>query len=289
MRHRERTRRQFLQAGGIGAAALAGAAALRPASAAEPEKKEANKRPLTLGFPTYMFRFYTLDQTLAMTQRLAVQHLCLRSFHLPLELKPEEIAAAIAKVKQAGLIPYAGGTISMGNERAVQQAFDYAKAAGFRLILASAPPNLLALVEKKAQEHDLRVALHNHGPEDKLYPTPLAIYEQIRTLDPRIGICHDTGHTLRAGMDPTEQTLRVADRLMDIHLKDVDAPVATGQWTELGRGVMDVPRFLRALRRIGYSGVVGIEHEKNMQDLLPGLAECVGYVRGVMAGIAGPA
>ena len=72
---------------------------------------------------------------------------------------------------------------------------------------------------------------------------------------------------------------------MDLHLKDVDAAVANGHSTELGRGVMDIPRFLRALAKVGYAGVVGIEYEKEMKDLLPGLAECVGYTRGILAAI----
>ncbi len=279
-------RRRFLGAGALGAASVAGALALRGARAAEPGAARPGKPPGPLGLTTYMFKHYDLDQTIAMARRLAVEHICIRSNLLPLAATPERIAAAIAKVKGAGLTPYGGGVIYMRNDAAVNRAFEYSRAAGFKLISISIRPDLLPLLDRKVQEYDIRAAIHNHGPEDRHWPHPAAIYEKVKGLDRRIGICHDTGHTLRAGVDPTEATVKTADRLLDVHLKDVDVAAAKGHSTELGRGVFDIPRFLRALARVGYAGVVGIEYEKHMDDLLPGLAESVGYARGVLAALA---
>ncbi|HUS92396.1 MAG TPA: TIM barrel protein [Phycisphaerae bacterium] len=276
------TRRQFLASAAVGALVAAGGARADESASAP----AATKPRLELGFPTYMFKNYTLDQTIEMMRRVAVGHICIRSNLLPLSSTDEQIAAAIRKVTDAGLSVYGGGVIYMRTEPDVGRAFEYARAAGFKLISISLRPELLGLLEKKVREHDIRAAIHNHGPEDKLWPTPAAIHEKVRTLDRRIGICHDTGHTLRAGADPVAQTLQTADRLMDIHLKDVDQAAAKGHSLELGRGIMDVPKFLRALAKIGFAGVLGIEYEKHMDDLLPGLAESVGYVRGVMAGMA---
>ena len=104
----------------------------------------------------------------------------------------------------------------------------------------------------------------------------------MKKLDKRIGICHDTGHTMRAGVDPVEATRKTADRIYDVHLKDVDAATRRGHSTELGRGIVDLPGILRVLQKVGYAGIVGIEYEKHMDDLLPGLAESVGYTRGVL-------
>ena len=267
------TRRGFLAVGGLGAAALAQAA--KPASAAE-------KPPLKLGLTTYMFKHYDLDQTLAMAQRVAVAPICLRSNLLPLASTPEQMKAALGKVERAGLRVYGGGVVYMRNPAGVDRAFDYARAAGFKLISISAPPALLPLIARKAREAGVHAAIHNHGPEDRAYPTPVAIYEKIKGLDKHLGICHDTGHTLRAGMDPTEALLKTADRHLDIHLKDVDAATRQGHSTELGRGIVDLVRFLRTLLKVGYKGMVGIEYEKHMKDLLPGLAESVGYARGVL-------
>ena len=287
MDSRTHTRRQFFKAGGIGALALAGAAASASAApVAEPDAPGERRRPLAIGLTTFMVMHYDLDQTIALAQRVAVRPICIRHNLLPLDATPDVIRATLAKVKEAGLETYGGGVVPMQQEAQVHQAFEYAKTAGFRLLSVTIRPDLLPLLERKVKEYDIRACIHNHGPGDKAWPHPLAVYERIKGLDPRIGICHDTGHTMRAGMDPTEALLKTADRHMDVHLKDVDAPTAKGESVELGRGIVDLPRFLRTLVKAGYSGIVGIEYEKHMKDLLPGLAESVGYARGVLGAIS---
>ena len=141
-----------------------------------------------------------------MTQRVGLTHICLKSFHLPLDATPEQIAAAVAKVKAAGIDLYGGGVITMKTDKDVDQAFDYAKAAGMRTIVASPAPDVLPLVNEKVKQFDIEVAIHNHGPGDKVYPTPESIYQKVEKLDPRIGLCMDIGHTVRIGADP------IADR-----------------------------------------------------------------------------
>ena len=281
------SRRQVLEAGGLAAISLAAtAAAQRPAPADRPAASAPARRSWRIGLPTYMFKHYNLDQTIEIARRIDVKHICLRSNLLPLNSTPDQIKAAIAKVTGAGLAIYGGGVIYMRSEQQVHRAFDHVKAAGFKLISISISPDLLGLLARKVKQHDVRAAIHNHGPEDRHWPTPVAIHEKVKRLDKRIGICHDTGHTKRAGMDAVEATLRTADRLMDVHLKDVDAPRRQGHSTELGRGVVNIPGVLRALRKIGYRDVVGIEYEKHMDDIVPGLAESVGYARGVVDTLA---
>jgi inosose dehydratase len=127
------------------------------------------------------------------------------------------------------------------------------------------------------------VAIHNHGPTDKVYPTPASAYEKIKDLDKRIGLCNDIGHTMRAGIDPAESVEKFADRLLDIHMKDVSAANKDGDAVEVGRGVIDIPKFLKTLIKIEYDGIVSFEYEKDAKDPLPGLSESVGYVKGVLA------
>jgi len=285
----EPSRRHFLRSAGLGAAAWAvahRAAAEAAAPSAEPAGKPAGKCPFALGLASYTLRKFSLDEALAMTKRVGLKYICLKSFHLPLEASPEAIAAAAEKVKQSGLVLYGGGVISMQNEAQVDQAFDYAKAAGMTTIVAAPKPEVLPLVEKKVRQYGLQVAIHNHGPGDKVYPTPESVYEKVRGLDPRIGLCIDIGHTARIGADPVQSAEKYADRLLDVHIKDVSAAAPKGQTVEIGRGVIDIPGFLRALLRIKYRGIVAFEHEKDEGDPLPGLAESVGYVRGVLALLA---
>ena len=298
MMETEQSRRQFLQAAGIGAASLVGVSSScgqsRPSAGKQrnrfeirnPKFEIRRKRRFELGLASYSLRKFKLDQTLAMTKRVGLKYIALKSFHLPLDSSSEQIRKVAKKVKEAGLKLYGGGVIYMNSEAEVNRAFDYAKAAGMKIIIGVPAPDLLPLVDKKVRQYNIKVAIHNHGPTDKVFPTPARAYEKIKKLDKRIGLCDDIGHTQRAGVDPSVSVERFADRLLDVHMKDVSAATAKGHGVEVGRGVIDVPKFLRTLLRINYSGVVAFEYEKDADDPLAGLAESVGYVRGVLAAIS---
>ena len=240
-----------------------------------------------LGMASYTFRAFSLDETLLFTKRLGLEKISFKSVHLPLDSTAEAIQAAMTKVEAAGLEPYAGGVIYMKNEQEVQQAFDYAKAAGMKIIVGVPNHELLRLVHQKVQEYDIRMAIHNHGPTDKLYPTPESVVEKIKDLDPRLGLCLDIGHAQRSAVDPAAAAELFFDRLIDVHIKDVTASSAEGGPIEVGRGVIDIPKFLRTLIKLGYAGTVSLEYEKGEKDPLPGAAESIGYIRGALAAIDG--
>jgi inosose dehydratase len=278
-----KTRREFIRLAGTGAAA----AALGPFlhSSFRGQESRAAQKPvrLKLGMASYSFREFGLNPTLDMTKRLALEHICFKSFHLPLESTVEEIESTAARVKEAGLDLYGCGVVYMTSEAEVNRAFQYARTAGMRVIVGVPNHELLDLVDKKVKEFDIQVAIHNHGPGDKLYPTPESAYEKIKNLDKRIGLCIDVGHTERSGVNPSESVLRFFDRLLDVHLKDVSASSAEGTTVEAGRGVIDIPAILRALLEIEFQGIASFEFEKDGKDPLPGVAESVGYVRGVLS------
>jgi sugar phosphate isomerase/epimerase len=283
------TRRRFLQAAGLAAASLGagrGLPARRAAAAESPSSGNAGRETrLKLGLASYTLRKFSLDETLAMTRRVGLDYICLKSFHLPLDASPEEIAQATAKVKQAGITLYGGGVIGMKDEAAAKRAFEYAKAAGMTTIVGVPAPDVLPLTNELVQQYDIEVAIHNHGPGDKVYPTPESAYERVKDLDPRIGLCIDIGHTLRIGADPIADARRYADRLLDVHIKDIHEASPKGRAVEVGRGVIDIPRFLRTLIDVDYQAIVSFEYEKDAGDPLAGLAESVGYVKGVLAAI----
>jgi len=282
------SRREFFKWVGVAGSALAvGAVYGRPGIAAEGGSQAGKKKtPFSLGLASYTLRKFDLDQTLAMTRRVGLTHICLKSFHLPLDATPEQIAAAVAKVKEAGLDLYGGGVIGMKTDKDVDQAFDYAKAAGMRTIVGAPIPDVLPLVNEKVKQFNIEVAIHNHGPGDKVYPTPESVYQKVEQFDKRIGLCIDIGHTARIGADPIADAERFADRLLDVHVKDVSAAAPEGKTVEIGRGVLDIPAFLRTLLKVNYARVVSFEHEKDPDDPLAGLAESVGYIRGALAAIS---
>lgn len=283
---RVETRRQFLHMAGAAAAASVVPPTHYWARYCHAAVPVVNKDRLKLGLASYTLRKFNLDQSLAMTKGLGLKYIALKSFHLPLDSNPAQIREVAAKVKAAGLELYGGGVIYMKNEAEVQQAFEYAQAAGMKVIIGAPEPELLPLVDEKVRAYDIKVAIHNHGPTDKDYPVPASAYEKIKGLDRRIGICNDIGHTLRAGVDPSVSLRRFADRLLDVHMKDISEATARGRAVEVGRGVIDIPKVLGTLLEIGYTGVVAFEYEKDAEDPLPGLAESVGYIRGVLATIA---
>jgi len=283
---RVQSRREFLTVAAAGTAAVfvtSNVSSHRQAALAAATPQSAK---FELGLASYTLRKFDLDQTLQMTKRVGLKHIALKDFHLAMNSTPEQIQEAVVKVKDAGLDLYGGGVIYMRNEQEVSWAFEYAKAAGMKVIIGVPNPELLPLVDKKVKEYDIKVAIHNHGPTDKMYPITATAYEKIKNLDPRIGLCDDIGHTIRAGVDPSASIEEFADRLFDVHFKDVSAATPQGSAVEVGRGVIDIPQVVRTLIKINYTGIVSFEYEKDENDPLPGLAESVGYVRGVLKVLA---
>jgi sugar phosphate isomerase/epimerase len=133
--------------------------------------------------------------------------------------------------------------------------------------------------------YDIKVAIHNHGPGDRFFPTPESVYDRVSSLDRRIGLCIDIGHTVRIGADLLGSVRKYGDRLFDLHIKDVTAATPQGAGTPLGRGIIDIPGLVRALVEIKFKGVAAFEYEEQPDDPLAGLAESVGYMRGVIAAI----
>lgn len=269
------TRKSFLQVMGAG---LVGTLPLT----AQARKLSPKKVPLQLGLASYSLRKYSLDESLKMCNRLGIKHIALKSMHLPLDTPDDKIAAVAKKVQDAGLHLYGGGVIYMKSAEEVENAFRYASAAGMDVIIGVPNHDLLPLVEKKIKATNIKLAIHNHGPGDKLYPSPQSIYEKVKDYDERMGLCIDIGHTIRIGLDPVKNLKKYANRLYDIHLKDVNKAAAEGHSVEMGRGIIDIPAVLKVLQKIKYQGVMGLEFEKDGDDVLPGLAECVGYVRGAL-------
>jgi inosose dehydratase len=238
-----------------------------------------------LGIASYTFRSFPLDQVIALTQRLRIKKLTLKDMHLPMAITADEMAAVHAKFKAAGLILSSCGVVYMTTEDEVNKAFAYAKLAGITMMVGVPDAPLLALSERKCKEMDIALAIHNHGPTDNRYPSPESAYTLISKMDRRMGLCIDVGHTQRLGLDPAEQCERYADRLLDVHIKDVSAATAAGTTVEIGSGVIDTPKLLRTLSRLKYAGTLHFEHEKDAKDPFGGVAESVGYVRGVLSAL----
>jgi sugar phosphate isomerase/epimerase len=268
------SRREFL-----GAAAGAAAASLFARQAV------ASSRPrrLKVGLASYTLRKFSLDQAIDMCRAMDVRYITLKDVHLPMTATPEELKAARAKLDTAGITLMGGGVISMKNDEAqVRKAFEYAKTAGFPLIVGAPVPDAIPLVERMVRAYSIPLAIHNHGPEDKSYPAPQDALRLIRDRDRRLGLCMDVGHTIRAGADPVRSVADCGDRLMDLHVKDLRSATDKDSQVEVGKGIIDFPGLIRALHQRSFAGHVALEYEINADRPEVGIRESLAYLHGVV-------
>jgi sugar phosphate isomerase/epimerase len=278
------SRRDFLA--GLGAAALAGIMPTTTLEAAFPRALASSRQlPFDLGIASYTFRAFSLDETIAMAARLDARKLTLKDMHLPMNASEAAIGSARARIADAGLVLASLGVIYMNSEEEIRHAFAYARTAGVKIIVGVPDPSLMEVVERYVKEADIALAIHNHGPGDKRFPTPESAYTRIAGMDKRMGLCIDIGHAQRSGLDPVTEAERFFDRVLDIHVKDVTSSDVKGGPAEIGRGVIDIPKFLKTMIRLGYSRTLHLEYEKDEKDALPGAAESIGYLRGVLAAL----
>jgi inosose dehydratase len=272
------TRNEFLKLTGIG---LSGAATVA-ATAGLIDQPAPKDKKFTLALTSYTFRNFSLDVTIKMAQRLGLNSISLKSMHMPLESSADEIKKIAEKVRSAGLNLYGAGVIYMKTPQEVEAAFAYAANAGLEMIIGVPNHELLPVAEEQVKKYNIKLAIHNHGPGDKLYTSPADVYEKIKDLDKRMGLCIDIGHVQRIEQDPATMLERYKDRLYDMHMKDVSKASLEDAPIEIGHGLIDIPKVIKTLIKINYSGHVAFEYEKDGDDPVAGLAESVGYVRGVM-------
>jgi sugar phosphate isomerase/epimerase len=199
-----------------------------------------------------------------------------------------EEAKALADYTAAGIKLHAAGTIyfAKDEEPDIREKFEYCKRAGISVIVAGDPtPETLPHLQKFVKEYNIRIAIHNHGPEDKLWPSPLDILKSLKGTDPRIGCCIDVGHTVRAGTDVVKAIHEVGPRLYNVHMKDLADFQSKESQVAVGEGMMPVRQIFDALIAIKYDGFVDLEYEINADNPMPGVSESFAYMRGVLAGM----
>jgi inosose dehydratase len=280
-------RRHFLKTTLLGSTALATATVATESFAAAVKTAHDEFRGLKMGMTSYTLRKYKLEEVIELTKQAGVKYISLKEVHLALKTSREQRQAVRRKIEDAGLVLLGGGVIYMkNNEAEIRNAFEYARDAGMPTIVCAPDPAALDTVEKMAKEFDLRIAIHNHGPGDSRYPSPLDILPLIKDRDPRMGICIDVGHTVRLDQDPVEVIQKCADRLYDFHMKDVTSATAKGAATAVGRGIIDIVGVLRALVKMKFQYHVALEYEAEGENPMPGVHESYAYMRGVLAALA---
>ena len=241
-----------------------------------------------LGVASYSLREFPLDKALEMVKTLRTPYINFKSMHVPYEKSAEELAAIRKQVEGDGFQIVGGGTITFNEDTdaGVEKYFAYAKAAGMPTIVCTGPVAVLPRVEKFAKQYDIKVAIHNHGTEDKIYPSPYDVLKHVKDMDPRMGLCMDIGHTVRTGTDPVKAVIDAGPRLHDMHAKDLTDLTRRDSQVAVGEGKLPIAAIFRALQTIKYPGYVNLEYEIHAKDPLPGMQISFAHMRGVLAGLA---
>jgi sugar phosphate isomerase/epimerase len=280
------TRRDLLRSGALAAAAIAAPSNLTSLAQAQPSADQGS--PLRLGLASYTFRNFTRAQLIGVMKQLNVSDLNAKDIkdHLPMD--PQQEAAALADYAAAGIKLHAAGAIYFPKDEDadIRSKFEYCKRAGIGVIVAGDPePETLPRLEKFVKEYDIRIAIHNHGPEDKLWHSPLDVLKAVKGMDPRIGCCIDVGHTVRAGTDVVQAIREAGPRLFNLHMKDLTSFQDKESQVAVGDGIMPVRKMFEALIAMKYTGFVDLEYEVHPDDPMPGVISSFAYMRGVLAGL----
>jgi sugar phosphate isomerase/epimerase len=280
------SRRNFIQSGALMATACAASGATQSFAQALPETGK--PLPIKLGICSYTFRNFTRAQMLGYLKDLRLADLNVKDTkdHLPMD--PTLEAQALADYAAAGIELHAAGTIYFpsSGESDIRGKFEYCKRTGIDTIVAGDPtPESLQRIERFVKEYDFKIAIHNHGPEDKYFPSPFDVLKAIENLDPRIGLCIDVGHAARANANLVDAIHATGARLYDMHIKDLGNFTSKESQVAVGEGILPIREIFQALIDIKYPNFVDLEYEIHGDDPMPGVIESFGYMRGVLTGM----
>ncbi|MBR0504536.1 MAG: sugar phosphate isomerase/epimerase [Kiritimatiellae bacterium] len=297
-------RRSFL---GLGALAmLAAGCQTTGAKCASAGCCKKGKVPFKLGVAGYTYNKFSIDETLAFLERLDVHYLCIKNFHLPFDSTPAQIAEFKKKCADHGVTGYGVGPIYMASNEEAKKAFDYAAAIGVKTVVAVPTEEKEMEVGGKkkkvrfhsrarceylaglCKEYDMRIAIHNHGPDiPYCFPTGESAFNMVKDLDARMGLCLDIGHDFRAGQNPADSIRKYGSRIYDMHIKNVKFDPKKNIAVPMPRGDMDMWEIVKALVEVNYTGCCSLEYERDFKDNLAGVAESIGYFKGLIKAVEG--
>jgi sugar phosphate isomerase/epimerase len=243
-----------------------------------------------IGVATYSLRKFPRATAIEMLKKLNIKYISIKEFHLRYADTPDQTIAGAKEFRDAGMTILSGGNIDLKKPEELKKMFEYAKNAGMPMMVCAPSHDTLPAVEKLVKEYNIKCAIHNHGPEDKHFPTPKSVLDAIKNMDPRMGLCMDIGHSARTGADIVAETKNAGSRLFDLHFKDltkIDTKAGKAVQVAVGDGDLPIVALFKALRQLKYKGGVMLEYEINADDPYPGMERSLSYARGVVAGLKG--
>jgi sugar phosphate isomerase/epimerase len=245
---------------------------------------------IKLSVATYSLRgFKDRAEAIRMIQQLKIKYADVKDVHIPIkDATPEAWKQGGKDFRDAGIKIVACGNVDMKKPEELRRAFEYAKAIGSPTIVCAPTQEQLPAMEKLVKEFNIKIAIHNHGPEDKFMPTPKSVLDAVEGMDPRMGLCIDIGHTARTGADNVEWIAKAGPRLHEMHFKDLKDPhnpdqkIAKGSQVPVGDGVLPIKEIFQQLAKQKYQGYCSLEYEVNEKDPLPGMQKSFDYMRKII-------
>jgi inosose dehydratase len=278
-------RREFLRAAGITAMAALTPGALALAAPPGEERKKAAwtdepkgpYAPFRMAIQSYSLRKLTFEKAVEAVFDLKLRFIELYPGHLPHDL-PEPQLQEKRKLLRHNMVAQIGyGVVDFTKDHEKnRQFFDYAKKVNLYSISANPAPDSFDSLDKLVEEYKIAVAIHNHGPEDDRHRTPEMIEKAIKDHHKLIGLCVDTGHFMRAGVDPLAVVKHFKDRIYEVHLKDVKS--SNKSFTVLGEGDLKTVDLLRELKANGFKGGLALEYEEDEDAPIPPIKKCLAAV-----------
>jgi sugar phosphate isomerase/epimerase len=286
-------RRAALKAAAISALSLPllGTTSVAAAENDSSAKKSNRASQLKLGVASYSLSKMPIAEVMATLKQLEITAVSLYKSHCPWsDGTTDECKAVVQKFSDAGIAVTSTGMIELPNdEAAVRKSLDNVRATKLKTFCGWVKQtDSLPLVDKLVKEYDLKVAIHNHGPTEAL-ATGMDVWKAVQPFDQRIGLCLDVGHGFRAGENPAETIRQCHERIYEVHLRDTavtGGAMKDPQPVIVGHGLLDFRAIIAALMEVKYPFQAEFEYEKKEDNRVPGLAESVGYVRGLLAGMA---
>ncbi len=268
----------FWMTPGCGSGQEGGPAA--PDAPAAPAAPKTGYGSFKMGFQSYSLRqFPALDDFIREASKLPLSYVELFRGHLGTDAAPEQIEETRQRLADAGLTVNAFGVEAFSADHAAnEKLFQFGKALGVTNLSADPTKDAFDSLDQLVKQYDIRIAIHNHGPEDERWRRPEWILEAVEGRDPRIGSCSDLGHFIRADVDPVAALETLGARVLGVHLKDFDAD---GKDVVLGEGRLDLKGVMSTLAKIGFDGPLSLEFEG--EDPVVNMQACLQRVREAIA------
>lgn len=250
-----------------------------------------------VGPTAWSFRVFTFFEAIEKTAALGMEHLeafqgqrVSKESDAKLDVAlPEGTYAQIRAKLEAAHVKLVSIYIHNipGDEAACRQTFEFARKLGVEFIVSEPAPEALAVIEKFCNEYRINLAIHNHAQGKSRYWHPREVLKACEGRGPRIGACGDTGHWLRSGLNPSEAVQTLGNRLLALHVKDLDEAEHDVPW---GTGKGAIAELFGTLHRLQLKpALLGIEYEAKWENNTAEIAKCGKFFEEQAARLVAPA